>query len=473
VQRLDVDYLIHGRQTMTLIDRPNRRTFLMGAGAAALTGVASAGTPRRSGAARASAAPPASGYDFDTVYNRFGTDCVKFDQQVRIYGKDSVEIGMGIADMDFKAAPAITQALRDRLRHENWGYLDMVRAQEQMAEAIVNWNKRRYGVDIDPATIELATGVHAALISALQTFSPRGSRVLLQTPAYDGFYTDLKFTGTRAEECPLRWAGGRYAMDFEDFERRIGPDTKTFILCNPHNPVGNCWSVEDLVRIGEICLRRGVVVLADEIHCDLVTRGNAYTPFASLKNKDIVNNSLTFKAASKSFSLSAHKIGWFYSTNPDLLARVRENHRADLSTLGLVANVAALTGGEEWLDQAVAYLDRNHDFLQEFVAERIPMVKARKPAATYLVWLDVAELADRIGAKKLALEANRSRPAGGPEETPEKMVERFLVRKAKVQLNAGSNYGLGGANHLRMNIATSRRTLEQALTKMASALEPI
>jgi cysteine-S-conjugate beta-lyase len=458
---------------MTPIESQNRRTFLMGAGAAALTGVVSARTPPASAAGRRSAAPPASGYDFDTVFNRFGTDCVKLDQQIRIYGKDSVEFGMGIADMDFKAAPAITQALRDRLRHENWGYLDMVRAQEQMAGAIVAWSKRRYGVDIDPATIELATGVHPALISALQTFSPRGSRVLLQTPAYDGFYTDLKFTGTRAEECPLKVEDGRYAMDFEDFERHISPDTKTFILCNPHNPVGNCWSADDLARIGEICLRRRVVVLADEIHCDLVTRGNAYTPFAGLKNKDIVNNSLTFKAASKSFSLSAHKVGWFYSTNPDLLARVQENHRADLTTLGLVANVAALTGGEEWLDQAVAYLDRNHDFVQEFLAERMPMLKACKPAATYLVWLDVAELADRIGARKLALEASRSRPAGDPEATPETMIERFLVRKAKVQLNAGSNYGLGGANHLRMNIATSRRTLEKALTRMASALEAI
>jgi cystathionine beta-lyase len=458
---------------MARIDGRDRRAFLKSAGVAAFTSVASAGTVGANAAASAALASPGGGYDFDAVYNRFGTDCVKFDQQIRVYGKDSVQIGMGIADMDFKAAPAITQALRDRLRHENWGYLDMTTVQEDMAEAIVIWNKRRYGVDIDPASIELATGVHPALISALQTFSPRGSRVLLQTPIYDGFYTDLKFTGTRPEECPLKREGGGYAMDFEGFERRIAHDTNTFILCNPHNPTGNCWSADDLTRIGEICLRRRVVVLADEIHCDFVNRGSAYTPFASLKRKDIVNNSITFKAASKSFGLAAHKCGWFYSTNPDLMARVRNNHRADLTTMGIVANRAALTGGQDWLDQAVAYIDRNHDFVQEFVAERIPMIKARKPEGTYLVWLDAETVADRIDARRLALEANRTKLAGAPETTPEKALEQFFVRSARVHLNAGSNYGLGGANHLRMNIATSRKLVEQALTNIANALATV
>jgi cystathionine beta-lyase len=458
---------------MIPIDRLNRRAFLRSAGAAAVAGVASAGTSRAAAGGSEDLASPGGRYDFDAVYDRFGTNCVKYDQQIRLFGKDSVRFGMGVADMDFKVAPVITKALRDRLQHENWGYLDMTKAQEDMAAAIVAWNKRRYGVDIDPASIELATGVHPGIISALLTFSPRGSRVLLQTPAYDGFYTDLRFTGNPPAECPLKWEGGRYAMDFEDFERRISHDTNTFILCNPHNPTGNCWSGDDLMRIGEICLRRRVVVLADEIHCDFVNRGSAYTPFASLKDKAIVANSITFKAASKSFGLSAHRCGWFYSTNPDLMARVRANHRADLSTLGIVANRAALTGGDEWLDQAVAYIDRNHDFVQELLADRVPMIKASKPEGTYLLWVDVAEVAERIGAKRLAQEANRTRPAGAPELTPEKMVERFFVTRAKVQLNAGSNYGLGGANHMRMNLAASRKLVEQAVASIASALKAV
>ena len=451
---------------MAQSDRLNRRAFLRQTGVVALAGAASS-RPTSAGPQ-----PPAP-YDFDTVYNRFGSDCVKYDQQIRMFGKDSVQIGMGVADMDFKAAPAITRALQTRLQHENWGYLDMTVAQEQVAAAVVAWNKRRYGVDIDPATIELSAGVHQGLVSALQTFSPRGSRVLMQTPAYDGFYTDLTFTGTRAEECLLKAIGGRYAMDFDDFERRIGHDTNAFILCNPHNPTGNCWSAEDLLRIGEICLRRRVVVLADEIHCDWVTKGNRYTPFASLKDRDVVDNSITFKAASKSFGLAAHKVAWFYSTNPDLLARLRSNHRTDLSTLGIVANRAALAEGGEWLDQAVAYVEGNHDLVQRYLADKLPLIKALKPQATYLAWLDVTAVADRIDAKRLAAEANRTKAPGAPDLTPEKMVELFFVRNAKVQLNAGSNYGLGGANHMRMNLATSRKLVERALESIANALKNI
>ncbi len=449
----------------------DRRSFLKTAGGAALAGATVAAGPLPAIAAEAAA--PGAGYDFDTVYNRFGTNCVKFDQQNRIYGRDTVKFGMGIADMDFKAAPAITKALGERLRHENWGYPDMTRVQEDMAEAIVAWDRRRYGVDVDPASIELTNGVHPALISAFLTFCPRGSRVLLLAPVYDGFYTDFRFTGTRSEESPLRPKDGRFSIDFEDLERRIGPDTNVFLLCNPHNPTGSCWSPEELTRIGEICLRRRVVVLADEIHCDFVSRGQKYTPFASLKDRDIVNNSITFKAMSKSFNLSAHKIGWFYSTNPDLMARVRANHRADLTALGIVANLAVLRGGADWLDQVGTYIDGNHDFVQGYLADRIPLLAAKKPEGTYLVWLDVTQVAERIGAKRLALEANRTKPAGAPDLTAENMVERFFVKKAGIQMNAGSNYGPSGENHMRMNIATSRRLLEQALASLADAVKTL
>jgi cysteine-S-conjugate beta-lyase len=451
-----------------------RRSFLKNAGGAALAaGAAGAVGPAAASALSPAATTTASGFDFDTVYNRFGTNCVKFDQQIRIYGRDSVKIGMGIADMDFRAAPAVTKALAERLRHENWGYLDMVRTQEEMAEAIVGYNRRRYGIEIDPAAIELSTGVHAALCSAFMAFCPRGSRVLLQAPVYDGFYSDLKYTATRPEESPLRAKDGRFVMDFEDFERRIGHDTNVFLLCNPHNPAGNCWSPDDLARIGEICLRRRVVVLADEIHCDFVSRGQKYTPFASLKDRAIVDNSVTFKAASKSFGLSAHKVGWFYSTNPDLLARVRASHRSDLTTLGIVANLAALRDGDEWLDALVRYIDSNHDFVQDYLADRIPTLKARKPEGTYLVWVDASEVAERIGARTLAQEANRTKAPGAPDLTAENMVERFFVRKAGVQLNSGSNYGPSGANRLRMNVATPRRQLEQALARLADAAKTL
>ncbi len=410
-------------------------------------------------------------FDFDTVYDRFGSKSVKFDQQIRVYGKDSVDVGMGIADMDFRAAPSITKALQERLTHENWGYLDMTVATNDVTALVVDWNKRRYGIEIDPKTVVLSAGVHPAIIAALQTFSPRGSKVLLQTPTYNGFYSDLTFSQTIAEESPMKVVDGRYSMDFEDFERRISHDTHSFILCNPQNPTGNCWSPEDLTRIGEICLRRRVVVLSDEIHCDFVTKGHKYTPFASLPNKAIVDNSITFKAASKSFGLAAHKLAWFHSTNPDYLARVKVNHRADLNTLGIVANEAAYAGGEDWLNQVVEYIDGNHDFVEQFIAANMPMVKYRKAQGTYLAWLDVSAVAGKINSRALAEEANRTREPGTAAVTPETMVERYFVKHAKVQMNQGRSYGVGGEDHMRMNIATSRKMIEKALTSMATALK--
>ena len=308
------------------------------------------------------------------------------------------------------------------------------------------------------------------MIAALRAFSPPGTKVLLTTPTYNGFYSDLRNTGTLPEDSPMKLVNGRYAIDFEDFERRITPDTNTFILCNPQNPTGNCWSPEDLLRIGEICLKRRVVVLADEIHCDFVMKGQKYTPFASLPNKDVVNNSLTFKAASKTFSLAAMKHAWFFSTNPDYLARAKANNRADLTTLGMVANQAALTEGEEWLDQLLPYIDGNHEFVEAYVKSNMPMVKCVKPQGTYLMWLDVTQVADRIGAKQKAMEASK---AEGKAISPEQIVERWFVENAKVQLNAGSSYGTGGANHMRMNLGTSRKTIELALNNMSAALKKL
>ena len=458
---------------MSQTDGLNRRAFLRSAGLTALAGAAAGSSnPLMAATAGSVFQAPANGkFDFDTIYNRFGSHSTKFDQQIRNYGKGSVEVGMGIADIDFKAAPAITDALNARMKHENWGYLDMGKATPALTGAVAAWNKKRYGVDIDPDTIVLSAGVHPALIATLITFSPKGSKVLLQTPTYNGFYSDLTASQTKAEDVPLKQVNGKYAMDFDEFERRISLDTHSFILCNPQNPTGNCWSAEDLTRIGEICLKHRVVVLADEIHCDWVTKGHKYTPFASLPNKAIVNNSLTFKAASKSFGLSAHKIAWFYSTNPELMARVKVNHRADLNTLGIVANQAAVTGGEDWLNQCVEYIDGNHNFVQKFIAANLPMIKYVKPEGTYLAWLDVTAVADRINSKALAAEHNRTKPVNAPSLTPEQMVERYFVKTAKVHMNQGASYGTGGANHMRMNVATSRKLVEQALTNLANALK--
>jgi cystathionine beta-lyase len=402
-------------------------------------------------------------FDFDEVYDRVGTDSTKWDGAIATYGQ-GIEVGMGVADMDFRVAPCITRALAERCEHQNWGYL---RKPDKYFEAIADWNRRRYGLEIDPGTLQWSAGVHPAIIAGLQTFAPPGTKVLMTTPTYNGFYSDLRYTQTVAEDCEMKLVDGRYSVDFDEFEVRAAR-ANVFILCNPQNPTGNCWSPEDLTRMGEICLRHKVIVFSDEIHCDFVMKGQTYTPFASLPNRDIVDNSITFKAASKTFSLAAIKVAWYFSTNPDLLQRIKTNSRADVTTLGLVANHAGMTEGEPWLDQCRAYIDGNHDLVESYVRDRIPLMQYKKAQGTYLAWLDVSQVVDKINAKEIA--AKESESSVDPV-SPELVVQRWLAENARVYLNPGSTFGTGGAGHMRMNIGTSRGMLRHALDNIAAALE--
>jgi cystathionine beta-lyase len=448
---------------MSLDHGLNRRTFLKSAGMTAVAGAVGARGALAGTADAPAAAADGVVYDFDTIYDRRGTDCIKWDAAIARYG-DKVQVGMGIADMDFEAAPCITEALAERCKHHNWGYLATPKS---YIDAIVSWNKKRYGLEIDPETIVIADGVHPGLIAALRTFSPPGTKVLLTTPTYNGFYGDVRATQTIAEDSPMTLVNGRYSIDWDDLESRISVDTNSLILCNPQNPTGNCWSQEDLLRLGRMCLEHRVVVLADEIHCDFVMKGQKYTPFASLPDRDVVNNSLTFKAVSKTFSLAAMKNAWFFSTNPEYLRRVRMNHRANTNTLGAVANEAGLTQGEDWLDQLLVYIDGNHSYVESYCKEKMPLVDYTKAHGTYLAWLDVSKVIDRIGAKEQAEAASKSssRPVSA-----ESIAVDWFVEHAGVALNAGTSYGTGGEGHMRMNLGTSRQLIQKALDNMAEAL---
>ena len=446
----------------------NRRTFLRTASMSALAGVASTATASASSLTTRTSGiePPDGSYDFDEIYDRTGTDCIKWDSQIKKYGKENIEVAMGVADMDFKVAPCVTRALKARIEHENWGYGIPV---DSYKESIVGWNKERYGVEIDPAQIHLSAGVHPALIAALRAFSPPGSKVLMTTPIYSGFYTDLRESLTVTADSLGKLENGRYSIDWDDLEKQMSIDTHSLILCNPQNPTGNTWSEEDLLRLGRLCLERRIVVLADEIHCDFVTKGNKYVPFAGLPDKDVVNNSVSFKAISKTFSLAAMKSAYFHSTNQDYLDRIDHHHRADLATLGIVANEAAYREGAEWFDQLLPYLDANHDYVAQYTSEKMPLVSYTKAQGTYLAWLDVSKLADKIDAAgKSEASQNSDKPM-----TPEEVVQDWLVHNAHVYLNAGSNYGTGGAGHMRMNLGTPRKLIALALDNMAAAMDKL
>jgi cystathionine beta-lyase len=270
----------------------------------------------------------------------------------------------------------------------------------------------------------------------------------------------------------MKYVNGRYEIDWEDLERRMTPQVKLSILCNPQNPVGRVWSREDLTRYGELCLKHNVVVLADEIFCDILAKDSAYVPFSTLANKAIVNNSITFKSTSKSFSLACMKCAWFFSTNPDLFKAASNENHAYLNTLGMIASQAAYDGGEEWMRQCVAYLGDNQTFAHDYIRANIPMIKVgQKPEGTYLTWIDISAVADKIGAKERAAEANR---AGAKHAvTPEEAVQHWFAHNTFVHMYPGSMYGVGGQNHMRINFATSRKTLKAGLDSMATALKKI
>jgi cystathionine beta-lyase len=248
------------------------------------------------------------------------------------------------------------------------------------------------------------------------------------------------------------------------------PDTASLLLCNPQNPTGNVWTEEELLRIGELCLKHQVVVLADEIHADFVRGdGKRYTPFSSLPDKAIVNNSLSFKAITKTFSMPASKNAYWYSTNPVLLQRVEKNHNAGINTLGIVANTAAYQHGADWLDQLLPYLDDNHTYVEDFIKENMPQVGYTKAQGTFLSWLHFDGIMDAVGVvEKSAASQMTDNPM-----TETKVFEAWLVENSGVQLNNGASYGKGGERCMRMNIGCSREVLSMALNNIADALQKI
>jgi cystathionine beta-lyase len=441
----------------------DRRAFLRGASLTAIAGAIGAGSAPALADNHKVPVKRNGKYDFDKIVDRVGLNHYKTDGQIKRFGAEYFDIGLGIADMDFYTAPVITEALHAEVDHQNWGY---IAGTDSLKEAIVQWNKERYGLDVPYDAITMGSGVHNGLISTLRAVTRPGMKTIMNTPTYNGFYTDLRLSRTLVNDSEMYIDDdGVYHVDWDDFEAKLTSDCGAFLLCNPQNPTGNCWSEEDLLRMGELCLKHEVVVLADEIHRDFVMKGQKYTPFASLPDKAIVDNSLTFSAISKTFSLAGMKNAFFFSTNPVLLDRVRWMHRADLNTLGVVANDAAYRKGAEWFDQLLPYIDENHNMVEAYIKERMPYFKYKKAQGTYLAWLDVSEVMDAIDATAMAKKEGL--------ESPEHYFEKWLVMNAGIQLNPGSDYGTGGAGHMRMNLGTSRPRIEQALNQIAEAVSRV
>ena len=439
----------------------DRRKFLKGAGLTALAGATGSSTAVIADDDTGDGLFHHDPFDFDEVYHRSGTNCSRWDTPASKYPNGEFKYGMGVATTDFQVAPCITEALAERCKHQAWGYMS---SKDGLKEAIANWNAERYNLEVDPATIELSAGVYPAVIAALRTFSRPGSKVALLSPAYPGFYYHCRHTYTIANDSEMVRKDGRYEIDWADLESKMTHDTQAMIVCNPHNPTGNVWTEEELLRIGQLCLDNDVVVISDEIHSDYIRPGHEFVPFAGLPDKAIVDNSISINSGSKTFNMAGMKNGWFHSTNPKIMDRVKQNHFSSVSTLGCVANEAAYRDGAEWVDRMLVYVDDNHKFLRDYVAKNMPTVTYNDAEGTYLTWLDFSKTLESIGAAEQAAEQGVD---------TEIFFQDWLVMNSGVYLNPGSTYGKGGPGNMRFNLGSSRKVVKEALDHLSEAVNNV
>ena len=441
----------------------NRRTFIKNASLTAFAGATGGIATGSTVASAASSSKMANGkYDFDKVYNRVGHNTSRWDSPPKRYPEGTFKYGMGVASMDFECAPCITEAIAERNEHHSWGYMSTT---DPLRDQIVKWNGERHGLDLPAEAITISDGVYAGMIAAMRSLVGTGGKVLINTPAYSGFYTMNRNSRTITVDSPMVRVNGRYETDWEDLEAKMTPDVRAMIVCNPQNPTGNVWTEDELLRIGRLCLEHNIVVLSDEIHADFVRPGHKYVPFASLPDKAVVNNSLTFGAVSKTFNLAGMKNAYFYSMNPRLKARVDEFHFAELSTLGVVANEAAYKDGADWFDQALAYINDSHDMVESYIKQHMPTVVYTRNEGTFMTFLDFSKTMEAVGAKEQYMSHGKS--------SPEQYFRDWMVHNSGVYLNPGSDYGEGGAGHMRMNIASSRLVLKDVFDAMASAVNKV
>ena len=307
-------------------------------------------------------------YDFDTIIPRRGTNSYKWDTP-----EEENVLPMWVADMDFRTAPTIVEALQRRVAHGIFGY---TKVPETYYDAVVRWFESRHRWRIDPRWIIYTSGVVPALSAIIKALTAPGDKVIVQTPAYNCFYSSIRNDGCELSANNLIYRDGRYMIDFDDLAAKAAdPKAKILLLCNPHNPVGRVWTPEELRHIGDICLRNGVFVVADEIHCELTYEGHDYTPFASLSER-FQQNSTTCVSPSKAFNLAGLQIANIIAVDDDVRRRIDRainiNEVCDVNPFGVIATITAYNGGGEWLDALRKYLRGNYEYLCHFFAERLP-----------------------------------------------------------------------------------------------------
>lgn len=383
-------------------------------------------------------------YDFDQVIPRRPTDSIKWNHFV-----ENV-LPLWVADMDFVSPQPVVEALRARVAHGIYGYPAIHKGPGGLAEVLVERMARLYGWQITPEDLLFIPGVVTGVNLACQAVAEPGGGVFIQTPVYMPFLHLANNAGMVDQQMELtQGADGRYYIDWDAFEAAITAQTKVFVLCNPHNPVGRVYRRDELEKMAEICLRRNVLICSDEIHCDLLFSGQKHIPIASL-DPEIAQNTVTLMAPSKTFNIAGLQCSFAVVQNPDLrkkLIHAGKGLSGWVNAMGAVAGLAAYRDGQEWLDQVMAYLEANRNYLARYVSENLPGVKMWRPEGTYLAWLDC-------------------RQASIPGEPGE-----FFLRQGHVAMNEGATFGKGGEGFTRLNFACPRSTLRTALERMQAALQ--
>jgi len=388
--------------------------------------------------------------DFDELIDRIGTNSIKYDFAVE-RGKPENTIPLWVADMDFKAPAAVTNALIKAAQHGIFGYSE---SKSGYVDAISHWFKDRFDWTIKPEWLVKTPGVVYAIATAIRSLTVEEDAVLIQQPVYYPFAEAILMNHRKLINNALVYENGAYHIDFEDFEEKIKMNkVKLFILCSPHNPVGRVWTKEELTHLGFICIKYNVIVVADEIHADFTYKGQKHTIFASIA-PEFSSISILCTAPSKTFNLAGLQVSNIFIANMNIKKKFQEeivrSGYSQLNTMGLIACQAAYEKGALWLDELKEYLEGNLEFIRTFLKEYLPRVKLVEPQGTYLVWLDLHAL-----------------------DLSEKELEVLIANHAKLWLDHGTMFGSEGEGFQRINIACPRAILEKAFLQLERAVNDV
>lgn len=387
-------------------------------------------------------------HNFDEIVNRRGSDCKKYEATV--YPADVIP--MWIADTDFAVAKEIAQAIQERAMHPCYGYPVESFAFE---EAAARWENVRFGWNVDPSWVKYSNGVLPFLMYAIRVFSHPGDGVVIQPPIYPPFPAIIRNNGRQVlENRLLKDEKGSYHIDFEDLETKLSDSkTKLLFLSNPHNPAMRCYTREELEKIGDLCLKYNVIVVSDEIHCDLTYKGYRHIPFATIR-PEFQDNCLVLINPSKTFNIAGFRTGAAIIPNKRLRDEIQSaivsNKNYGRTIFGMISFITAYTQCDYYADEMMEYLQGNRDYLLEALQTRIPQIHLAEPEATYLMWLDCTKL-----------------------DMTQPELKKFFFEKAKLGLNDGSTFGAGGTGYMRMNIACPRSTVEEAVARIERAVNSL